>query len=93
MALKQPPVEENLTRGGIRCDGKSKRNDDRVLEEPRSAGRRDAEVASRANDDNRRAGPAPERERASSLLELVDEAIDALLEAKERLIADEEVPF
>lgn len=90
MALKSPPVDENLTRGGIRTDGKSARNHDRVLAEPGRAGVRRAEVAPREDDDD--GGPGPAAERRLSVAELIDEALDLLREAK-AAIELEEPPF
>jgi len=66
-----------------------KRLDRGVLEEPGAAGVGEAPVAPGADDDRRRG------ERPLSTLELLDEALEHLREAREKLAfqEEEEIPF
>jgi len=64
--------------------------DNGLLAEPGGARSQSPEVAPRADDDDNRGGRPVERR--LSLLELIDDALDSLLEAKASLTSSEEAP-
>lgn len=79
-----------ISKSEVKRARKGQGPDNRVLEEPRGAGSNASEVAPRADDNDNRGGRPVERR--LSLLELIDDALDSLLEAKATLTTSEEAP-